>query len=432
VTTAFPRPADELARLIGDRRDDIIGLCLELGNLPDLCGEEIAVSRALAECYAAAGLQPRLQHLSSTSANVVAAWTGEAAAPGARTLILNSHLDTEGGQPTGPPEVRRRLRGTWREDDLLIGKGLVNAKVHLVAQLHAVLALMRAGFSPAGEVLLTGTAQETGDCSAYGTGADEWASPHGHEGAGARWLIENGVLGDFALVGEPTGFAICTAQAGYLRLRVRVTGLMPYTPFLVRDANTGLGGNPVEAAAMVVQAITTWAVQYETSASTDVPGGKVVARAQVQEIRSSFPAFTNHADHCDIFVDVRTPPACPPMPVLRDLAGQLRAAGHEVAVQCCGYRRGYLAAGAEPLAAAVAAGHRAVFGADPPPPAPAQMSMWQDTNAFNEAGIPSVSYGIRPRPERHTREGIRSVGTDDLLALVHVYARAVLRLCGGG
>jgi acetylornithine deacetylase/succinyl-diaminopimelate desuccinylase-like protein len=430
VTTALRGPADDLARLVGERRNDMAELCLELGNLPDLCGEEIAVAQALADCYATAGLRPRLQRLSSTSANVIAGWTGDGGRPGARTLILNSHLDTEGGRPAGPPEVSKRLRGTWRDGDLLIGKGLVNAKVHLVAQWHAVLALMRIGFSPAGEVILTGTAQETGECPAYGSGADEWAAPHGHEGVGARWLVENGVLGDFALVGEPTGFAVCTAQAGYLRLRVRVCGLMPYTPFLVRDPATSLGGNPVEAAAAVVQAIAGWAGRYETASSTDVPGGRVVPRAQVQEIRSSFPAFTNQADQCDIFVDVRTPPASPPMPVVRDLAGYLRAAGHDVTVQCCGYRRGYLAAGAEPLADAVRDGHREVFGTDPPAPMAAQMSMWQDTNAFNEAGIPSVSYGIRPRPEQHTREGIRGMHLDDLLALTQVYARVILRMCG--
>jgi acetylornithine deacetylase/succinyl-diaminopimelate desuccinylase-like protein len=300
-----------------------------------------------------------------------------------------------------------------------------------VAQLYAVLALIEAGFEPAGEVILTGTAQETGHCPAYGTGADEWTSPHGHEGNGARWLIENGVLGDFALVGEPTGFAVCTAQAGYLRVRVRVTGLMPYTPFLARDPATGLGGNPVEAAAGVVQAIAAWAARYEAASSTDVPGGRVVPRAQVQEVRSSFPAFTNQADQCDIFVDIRTPPASAPMAILRDLAGELRAAGHDVAVQCCGYRRGYLADGARSLIDAVRTSHGQVFGAEPPPPMPAQMSMWQDTNAFNEAGIPSVSYGIRPRPERRTREGIRALHADDLMALVEVYARVIMTICAG-
>jgi acetylornithine deacetylase/succinyl-diaminopimelate desuccinylase-like protein len=119
------------------------------------------------------------------------------------------------------------------------------------------------------------------------------------------------------------------------------------------------------------------------------------------------------------------------MAIIRELAGELRAAGHDVAVQCCGYRRGYLADGAGPLIDAVSAGHRRVFGSNPQPPMPAQMSMWQDTNAFNEAGIPSVSYGIRPQLEQHTREGFRALHVDDLMALVQVYALVIAEMCAG-
>jgi hypothetical protein len=86
VISALPDPGNELVRLIGGRRDDIAGLCLELGNLPDLCGEEIAVAHALSTCYADAGLRPRLQHLSSSSANVIAViWIPRAASRPSRT-----------------------------------------------------------------------------------------------------------------------------------------------------------------------------------------------------------------------------------------------------------------------------------------------------------------------------------------------------------
>lgn len=428
MTAGLPTGDERLVRLLDGQREAIASLCLELGNLPDQCGEELAVAEALSASYAAAGLSPRLQYLSNSSANVIASWAGRPASPARRTLILNSHLDTEGGTPAEATQSGPRLRGTWRQEDLLIGKGLVNAKAHLVAQLYAVRALAESGFEPAGEVILTGTAQETGYCPASGTGADEWTSPHGHEGIGARSLIENGVLGDFALVGEPTGFAICTVQAGYLRLRVRVPGLMPYTPFLARDPGTGFAGNPVEAAAGVVQSIVSWAVRYEATSSTDVPGGRIAPRAQVQEVRSSFPAFTNEADCCDIFVDVRTLPGSAPMAILRDLSDWLRIAGHHVDISCCGYRRGYLADGAGPLVDAVRSGHRQVFGADPAPPSSAQTSMWQDTNAFNEAGIPSVSYGIRPRAEPYTREKYRALHLNELVALIQVYIQVILAI----
>ena len=56
--------------------------------------------------------------------------------------------------------------------------------------------------------------------------------------------------------------------------------------------------------------------------------------------------------------------------------------------------------------------------------------MWHDTNAFNAAGIPAVSYGIAPRPEAYTRERIRSATVDDLVRLAQVYAMAAIQLCG--
>jgi hypothetical protein len=54
--------------------------------------------------------------------------------------------------------------------------------------------------------------------------------------------------------------------------------------------------------------------------------------------------------------------------------------------------------------------------------------MWHDTNAFNEAGIPAVSYGIQPQPEPWTRERFRSARVDDLVRLAQVYALTALDL----
>jgi acetylornithine deacetylase/succinyl-diaminopimelate desuccinylase-like protein len=426
-----PGLVSDLFRSAENRRDEAVAFCLELGNLPDLCGDERAVAETLFEGYRLAGLEPRLQPISEHSANVLATWPGrDPSSVSAQTLILNSHLDTEGELPSGQGEQRLRLRGTWREDDLLIGKGLVNAKVHLVAQLYAVRSLQDLGLVPINDVILTGTAQETGTCRTGRPDTDAWAGPHDQEGVGARWLVDHGVVADYALVGEPTGFAICTAQAGYLRLRIGVTGDMPYTPFIHRGRGGQDSPNPFERAAPVITAISRWAERYAHAYAHDVAGGRVVPKAQVMQVRSAFPAFTEYRDRCDIFVDVRTPPGAAAMAVKRDLMRELAGNGHDVSVDCYDYRRGYAAVGAEQLIAALDAAHRAVFGAEPQPPEPAQMSMWQDTNAFNEVGIPAVSYGIGVRAEQYTRERRRALHVDDLTALVKVYAYAIADVCG--
>jgi hypothetical protein len=55
--------------------------------------------------------------------------------------------------------------------------------------------------------------------------------------------------------------------------------------------------------------------------------------------------------------------------------------------------------------------------------------MWHDSNAFNEAGIPAVSYGIAPQPEAWTRERFRSARVADLVRLAQVYALTATELC---
>jgi hypothetical protein len=52
--------------------------------------------------------------------------------------------------------------------------------------------------------------------------------------------------------------------------------------------------------------------------------------------------------------------------------------------------------------------------------------MWRDTTPFNEAGIPSLTYG----PSSSTGGGNFSVGVAELGATARVYARAALRFCG--
>ncbi len=71
-----------------------------------------------------------------------------------------------------------------------------------------------------------------------------------------------------------------------------------------------------------------------------------------------------------------------------------------------------------------------VLGAPPVAPAAAYLSMWRDSNAFNEAGIPSVAYGPPTLQESITREGNRAMKIDDIVAASKIYALTALGICG--
>lgn len=425
MTTTAARE-ERLIGAIAAAREELAALTLRLSALPDLSGFERPVAEAVADWFAAAGIEARVDPLSGTSANVWAATGGRTG--GLPTLILSSHLDTEGAIPEGDEAERRRLRGAWRDGDLLIGKGLVNDKTQLAAMIVALREIDRLGAVPPGGLAFLGTAQECGAPAdpSLPRGRDE--GPHMGEGEGARHALAHGLVGRFALVGEPTGFAICAAQAGYLRVRVTVPGFVPYTPFVQRGEDPFDTTNSFERAGIVVRRLTEWAHAYERRERVPFRGGAVAPKAQVQEIRRAAPLFTQADDPCDVFVDIRTAPGRDSAAVLADLAAALDGLGFDCAIEPYDRATGHVALGAEPLVDALEAAHRRIIARPPAPPREPQTSMWHDTNAFNEAGIPAVSYGVDPQPEPWTRERTRSARVDDVVRLAQVYGLTAVRL----
>lgn len=419
---------DTLVEGIAVAREELAELTLALSALPDRSGYERPVAEAVERWLRDAGIDATLQPISDTSANVIGR-VGPAGHP-IPALIFSSHLDTEGAIPEGSDEVRRRLRGSWRDGDLLVGKGLVNDRTQVAAMLVALRALARRTPPLRRSVLFLGTAQECGAPLDPAGPTRREEGPHMAEGFGARWAIDRGAVARFALIGEPTGFAISGAQAGYLRVRITVPGFIPYTPFIERGDGPLDTPNPLERAAEVVARLTRWARAYELRERLDFWGGTVAPRAQVQDIRRIAPLFTQADDACDVFVDIRTAPGRDDLALLGELADVLADLPFACAIAPYDRKRGFVADGAERLVAAVERAHRRIFGGPSPRPRDPQVSMWHDTNAFNEVGIPAVSYGIAPQAESFTRERFRSARVEDLVRLAQVYALAGLDLAG--
>ncbi len=426
---------EKITQIVDADRQDLIDLCLHLGNLPDFAGHERPVAEAVVAWLQAAGFKAFLQPITADSANAVGvlAGTGDRTA-GGRSLILNAHMDTEGCRPSGGPEVEQRLRGAWHEGDLLFGKSIANDKAQLCAQLIGARAIKNSGTKLKGDLIVTGVAQETGARVDLAQDAkpDAMVGPHVGEGYGTRWLIDHGIVADYALVGEGEAgdFAMDTAQCGYLRLRIAVKGRVPYTPFVARGARRQDNPNPHEKAAHVVVALEQWAREYQTREQLDYWGGTIIPTAQVQELRASGPLFTNADEYCYIYFDIRIVPGRNPLEIQQDIAALVDGLGINCDITPYDYNRGYIAKDAESLIDAVKQAHLAVSGIELGPPAPPFVSMWRDMNAFNEVGIPSISYGPPNRPEPYTVEGYCSVLVEDLLTAAKVYAVAAVTICG--
>ena len=249
-------------------------------------------------------------------------------------------------------------------------------------------------------------------------------------------------VGDFSIVlvdlvapkegeqAQGADFAIDTAQAGYLRMRIAVGGRGLYTPFVARGTGMQDNSNPYEKAAHVVVALEQWARAYQERERFEYWGGTIVPTAQVQELRASGPLFTEAEEYCYIYFDIRLRPGGNPLDIQQQIRSVADGLGIECEVTAYDYNRGYIAEGAESLIEAITNAHAQIVGSDLNPPAPPFVSMWRDMNAFNEVGIPSISYGPPSRPETYTMGGYSSVSIADLLCVAKVYALTAASICG--
>lgn len=430
---------NRIFEIVDGQRQELVDLCLGLGNARDYAGDEIEVAQAVEAWLAEAGIETRVQRIDRTSANAVGILRGSGdRSTSARSLILNAHMDTQGAAPAAGEDEERRLRGAHEQDGLLFGNGLANDKAQLAAQMIAVRAIVQAGIRLRETLYVTGVAQETGAPPERGEEIEGWSgigprTSQVREGYGARWLVEHGIVADYALVGEITDFRLGLGQAGYLRLRIAVPGHLRYTPLLIRGETPSDNLNPFERAGHVISALESWATDYERTDALDFGKGTIVPRAQVCEVAAGGLPFTEVSDSCNVFFDVRLVPGARPVEILDRVRQALGATGLDCEVSPYDYRRGYLAEDADPLSDSLGRAHRRVFDEEMEFAESGPISTWRDTNAFNEAGIPAVCYGGCAR-SAFLGGGLagdrRPMAVDDLLALSKVYALTALDVCG--
>jgi acetylornithine deacetylase len=137
--------------------------------------------------------------------NVVATW-----APGeldhGRSLILNGHIDVVSPEPLSQWGDRDPFGGD-HDDGWVSGRGSADMKCGLAAILGAVKGLRSLGLAPHAPVHIQSVVEE--ECSGNGT---------------LQTLLA-GYTADAAVIAEPFGAAITTAQVGVLWFKVRIVGV---------------------------------------------------------------------------------------------------------------------------------------------------------------------------------------------------------------
>ncbi len=414
-------PEDVVARI--DPKE-VVDLALALGNIDSPTGSEGPAGDFVYQWLADNGFAPKKYAMIPERFNV-AAWIDGSG--GGYSLIFNSHLDTtlrsdavwSARDPKDP-----LYHSAWVEGESIYGDGVVNDKGPMAAFLVAAKAIKASGYPMKGDLIVSAVCGEISR-----EPIEEWQGPlFMSKDLGVRFMVTHGVVADYALVAEGTGFGIVGIEPGKAHFKVTIYTDTPryYTPYLPRPTGLADAPNAIVRATAVIAAFEEWAYGYQQRNTYKGPMGTIVPKASVNAIRSGYPFnLTSAPQIAAFYVDTRILPGANPMDVRDELRGVLRKVGVEGTVELFVYRPGFEARGAERLIDTIKRCHAQTFETPPAIVGDPVTSMWRDTNAFNELGIPAISYA--PRATSHATT--KSFKIKDLTDAALVYARIAVDLC---
>ncbi|HET7456585.1 MAG TPA: ArgE/DapE family deacylase [Gemmatimonadaceae bacterium] len=315
---------------------------------------------------------------------------------GARSLMLNGHLDTVGVDGMTHAPFASERRGA-----LVYGRGAADMKGGLAAMAIGAARAHAAG-AIAGEVIVAAVADE------------EMAS------AGTRALLARGVRADAAIVGEPTGLAICPAHRGFAWVTVTVHGRAAH------GSRYDLGVDAVTGAGLLLAELD--AYQHDVLARR--PEHPLLGRASLHaSLIEGGSGVSTYAERCALTIERRTLPG----ESGADAVAEVRAAWDRVR-----QRRPALAASIEAgLAqppcevapdAPVVRSLGAALAAAGEPVRMAGMTAWTDAALLTAAGVPAICFGPGDIGLAHAAEEYVDVGEVERAAWV--IERMIGEWCG--
>ncbi len=324
-------------------------------------------------------------------------------------LLLDGHMDT-----VDVGDVSRWSRDPYGgevEGEFLYGLGASDMKGGLASMVYGLGALVRAGVQIPGTVYFVGVVQEE-PC----------------EGSAIRlFLEEEGVVPDYAVIGEPSSLRIIQGHRGRMGIIVTTRGKSCHA------STPELGQNAIYSAARIIFGIELMSSQFLNDAFL----GK--GSAAVTWIRSESPSRNAVPPLCSFYVDRRLTLGETEAKALAEIRSIVLREGAEADIAVNEYEArsytGYtwkvreyypawLIPQSHPL---VQAGLRAVekvLGLRPP------VGCWKfstdGTYTMGEAGIPTIGFG--PGDEHRAHSPDERVRIDDVLAAAEIYAEMVLEI----
>jgi acetylornithine deacetylase/succinyl-diaminopimelate desuccinylase-like protein len=412
--------------------NEVSKLALDLVNIQSPRGHEEEIGNFIFNWMNDNEIPAIKQEVSLGRNNIVGRLEGSDHGP---SLIFNAHMDTGFGLPEDQWILGKRklaVMDGWEEGDRLVGFSVINDKGPLAAFLIAARAIRKSKISLKGDLILTAVVGEIGQAP-----VDEFqGSQYEGKGFGTRFLVNHGVVADYALVAEGTNFVISRAEAGDVWFKIDIYGKGGiYMPFLERPYKFEDEPNSIIKAVPVIQALEKWAYEYQEKNKFDFEDGIIVPKVNIGAIRSGLSVRPSQTPGvCSLYVDVRLAPLSSVTNIAKQISQIIESCGVEYSMSPYLYRQGHIARNVEPLIDSVNRAHKTILNEDPhmtkkKVPVPF-CSMWRDLNVFNEVGIPAITYG----PPSYTHksmsgDSIPSLAKTDLLQASKIYALSALNLC---
>ncbi len=407
-------------------RERLVNLLTDLVNIPSPTGQEGGVAQYTAEWLRRHEVPAYLQEVEEGRANVIGRVKGSG---NGYSLSFNAHMDTSFAGTADDLLILGEIAASGKPqavvaDGTIAGLGVNNDKGPFAASLEATAALKASGIPLAGDLVATGVVGEVGRAP---VGAHSGKTARG-KGIGTMFLVTHGVVTDYALVAEPSNFAVTWALPGAVYLRLTTRGRPAYTPFTRRNEEGVSYENAIVNMLPVLQAIERWGARYQQERQYPFPGGVIIPKVNIGAIEGGVPTKPNYEPGiCYAYVDVRIPPGVKPIDTLREVEQVVASTGIPVETEMYLSQPGCDGKGVEPVRAAVESAHALVFGSAPGKISSDQTSMWNDVNIYNWYGIPCCKYG--PSGISYGKKREERVAIDDLVRAAQVYALAALSIC---
>lgn len=293
--------------------ENVRDVLMDLVNIPSATGNEIGVAQYLVARMRKSGMETDLPLVDAERPNAVGHLRGRG---DGLNLLFTGHMDTSySGDEEHLSGDGFKPKAVFR-DGWIWGLGANNMKSGLASALIVIEAIVKAGIKLEGDISFGAVVGEIEK-----TAIEEFQGiEYSGYGIGTRHLVTHGVTADFAVLAEPTGMRIASANMGVIWLRITVGGTVAHSAMANRP-------NVVNAIAVMHELqsdIAKWARDYEAA---HVHMGEH-PNVTIAAIRGGAPWRLSRNPHdCSLYLDVRTVPGQSVDTVKRDLRRVLRSFG---------------------------------------------------------------------------------------------------------